>query len=420
MNRPNKLAKFYHSHFRWIPLIGAFIVTCLWLTFIHNLPVSDQDIYHRTAISVAEGKGLLDDSGRPTAYWAPGYTFYIALFYKLFGPHLQVAFWANALSYLMFVIGVYVFAKELYSKEIAWLAATLCAWYPSFIFYSTILASEIFFLALLLWGLYFCCRCINSSSRAFIFAILGGILFGVAILTRPQALVIPAIILVIGFVYKKNMAWLVLQLFLLLLGSALVLIPWAIRNKEQLGEYLLVSANLGVNLRMGNHPGASGKYEYSDDIDEILKRNDLTLTEKDAILKHNALQFIYNNPGSFLWLTVKRVYWTMRSESLAVVWNIAGIEASLGKKWILPLKILSNAAYYLLLVGVIWGVWISFKQSLFLRQDLILATLLFLLSLPFLIFHGQDRFHLPLIPFLIIFVCKTIFVVPKKSIGVIE
>lgn len=44
-------------------------------------------------------------------------------------------------------------------------------------------------------------------------------------------------------------------------GVALMLGPWAFRNRVVLGEFILTTPNLGQNFAMGNRPGGSGTYE---------------------------------------------------------------------------------------------------------------------------------------------------------------
>lgn len=399
--------RWYETRFRWLPLFAALIAAFAWLQWVPNEPVSDQDIYHRTAISVAQGKGLLDDSGNPTAYWAPGYTFYLAFFYYFFGASPYVGFWANGLSYLFLIAGVYVFARQLYSESLGCMAATLTAWYPTFIFYITILASEVFFSSLLIWSLVSCWSAAAKPSKNWLFAFASGLLFGAAILARPQAILLPVIFFYASWIKGRRWIWTFGHFGIITLACLLVLVPWGLRNKRELGEFVLVSANFGANLWMGNHPNATGQYT---DINSILKKENLEnlpLATRDQTLKNLALQYIWTHPGKFAVLTLKRLYWTMRSESIGVAWNAKGIEKAFGHQWLIPLKVIANGAYYILLLGVLVTLYRLITLRAMCLQDYLLLCLMLLLSLPFLIFQGQDRFHLPLIPYLIILASRS-------------
>jgi 4-amino-4-deoxy-L-arabinose transferase-like glycosyltransferase len=393
--------RLYSSRFRWLLLVIAVLINLAWLSFIPNTPISDQAIYHRTAAFISSGYGVIDDSGHPTAYWAPGYMFYLASFYTLFGQSYFVGFCANFLSYLALIYGIYIFAKQLYSEATGWCAALIAAWYPTFIFYTTILASEIFFSALLIWGLIFAYHCLAKKKWPYISAILSGLLFGAAIYVRPQAMVVPFLVFFIGWIHQRSFLSTLFFTCLIFLSGFLILLPWGLRNQQKLGEFVFVSANLGVNLWIGNHPHATGKYMPLSDI--VSKDIEYApLVERNKILMHKSLDFIWHHPVDFIKLSVKRLYLTMRSESIGVIWNMPGIEATLGKKWIMPLKILVNLCYYLLIIAFLCSLYRIDCMRDFRSQDALLLAVMFLLSLPFLFVQAQDRFHVPLIPYLII------------------
>jgi hypothetical protein len=51
---------------------------------------------------------------------------------------------------------------------------------------------------------------------------------------------------------------------MLALGVLLACVPWAWRNYNVFHEFFFIRSNLGLELRMGNHPGASATYAQMD------------------------------------------------------------------------------------------------------------------------------------------------------------
>jgi len=392
---------------RWILLLVAVSITAVWVFSIPNEPMSDQGIYHISASRLADGLGYIDDSGNPTSYWAPGYIFYLAIFYLFFEPTLQVAFIANFIAYLALVAGVYKFASLAYSKRVGWMAAILTAFYPSLILYSTVIASEMLFSAFLVWTLVFIWLSFNKTHDKWGWFFLSGLSLGLTALIRPQALIFPVIVFAIGSA-RHARVWSSLWRFIgISLLTLLTCIPWGLRNQALLGEFVLVSANSGANLWIGNHEGSTGAYTSIDQILEDDNIRKLTLPERDKVLMKKALHYIYEHPGNFAWLAVKRSFITMRNESIAVVWNESGIRKRLGDNAIILLKLLTNISYFILLGVCLFYLYHHLRKWQFHSSDVIIFTTWFLLALPFLLFMGQDRFHLPLIPYMIIFAAKS-------------
>jgi len=395
---------------KWIPLASAFIISLLWAMTIPNSPISDQIIYDYTARTLAEGKGYIDHSGNPTAFWAPGYSFYLAFFYKILGPSYFSGFIANLFSYAALVYGVYFLGSELYDYTTGVVAATFAALYPTFILYNTILASEILFSALVVWSFYFLWKSYSTANAGtgWTWAIPAGVFLGMASLTRSQALILPIMAVVMGWIKKSSWSKIAGRFLLASLLMVLVCLPWGIRNHTNFGKFVLVSANFGVNLWTGNHEGATGYYVDLDALPDDKKEMEGNVVERDEALKKKAFAFIVSHPMQFIWLSIKRFFLSLRSESIAVVWNQAGIEKAWGAQWLTPLKIATNVGWYFLLLGVTWGILLHFHARVMHRPDWIPVTAIFFLSTAFVFFHIQDRYHLPLVPFMMLFFAHSI------------
>ena len=98
---------------------------------------------------------------------------------------------------------------------------------------------------------------------------LAGLLFGAYVLVRPNALLLAPLILGWGFWIARRaqaLARFRQGAALFALAAVLLVLPGAIRNHRASGEWVLVSANGGVNLYCGNNPLADG---YSPGAPEI-------------------------------------------------------------------------------------------------------------------------------------------------------
>jgi hypothetical protein len=143
---------------------------------------------------------------------------------------------------------------------------------------------------------------------------LTGLLHGLAILTSP-----PLGLLGILFIFRlwrfRNPGRIKRTLaYLLILG--VVWSPWVIRNYQVHGTLLLTSTNGGFNFLVGNNPHAGG-YTWGD---FTLEENFWEVVDRDVVesvseteLQHwfylRALNYIKSDPGLYLRMFVKKVYY---------------------------------------------------------------------------------------------------------------
>ena len=160
---------------------------------------------------------------------------------------------------------------------------------------------------------------------------------------------------------------------------------------------------------MGNSENSQGKYRPLPP--EV---NGLSEAQRNKILKEKALNYLWKNPYRLPELVAKRMYISLRSETIAVEWNQIGFKKSIGTWVITPLKLVASGFYYLLIAGVFFRLYLSRKGSLSLTaSDKALLCMMGLLSVPFIVIVGQDRYHLPMLPFAILLVAPLLKLNPK-------
>jgi hypothetical protein len=104
---------------------------------------------------------------------------------------------------------------------------------------------------------------------------------------------------------------------IMILGAVLVCLPWAWRNYAAFGEVFFIRSNFGLELRMGNHDGATADIDVMGarqgfrhpgiDVGEAHLVRDLGETEYMRRARAEAIDWIRANPGEFARLTALRI-----------------------------------------------------------------------------------------------------------------
>jgi 4-amino-4-deoxy-L-arabinose transferase-like glycosyltransferase len=194
---------------------------------------------------------------------------------------------------LTFLLGLALFR----SRMTAVAAAFLVAIHPGFIAYSGILASEPLFTFLTLLGTLWLVKGQAQPSRW----VLGGIAFGLACLVRPQAAVLPALILACVWLWdspfrREYPFW--RSFALAHAAMALVLVLWIIRCSVLMGSVFFVSTNGGDNLVIGAHDRATGRYVNPD----LLRPTNLSEVERDKAARALGKDWILHHKRAWLGL----------------------------------------------------------------------------------------------------------------------
>ncbi|NGX42676.1 MAG: hypothetical protein K940chlam7_00960 [Chlamydiae bacterium] len=377
------------------------VLSTIWVCLVPNEPISDQIIYHQRSAAMAAGQGLYNDDAHINMFWAPGYSIYLAAFYLIGGNHYYIAFLANIICYIALVMGTFALTQKIYSTSVARVAAVAVAIYPGFLFYTTIFASELLFTALIVWAAYFSWRSFDEDHPWNRKTVISGFLYGAATLVRPQALIMGLLLPVLAWTHSKKLRQGVVRAVIVTAMVLTVCLPWGYRNYHKFGSYVLVSANFGHNLWMGNNPNSTEGYNKIDDVVDGINIKNMGQLERDHFLRKKALEYISQHPWEYFKLILKRFYIAMKSESISVTWNKIGITNGLSEAAYLPLKISANLIYYLVMGTFLISIISKIKEKTFQRKDIFLCCSIVILSVPFLLIQAQDRFHLPLIPFVI-------------------
>jgi hypothetical protein len=110
-----------------------------------------------------------------------------------------------------------------------------------------------------------------------------------------------------------------------ILAFVAVLSPWLVRNYVTFGKWGLIRSNFGVELRVANYEGSTGLsagrslHPADNEVEQERLRQMGELSYAKA-KEREAVEFIAAQPGTFLWLTVKRVFyfWTGTPQLLQI------------------------------------------------------------------------------------------------------
>lgn len=296
------------SHkYLWAILLLALFLR-LGYVFYASPEIHWEDEYDYLALSqnIASGAGFVDKYGAPTAFRPVGYPLLLAGFHLLGLGSVPVIRLIQVFLSVVTVWLTFLLAAHFINRKIALWAAFFAAIYPYFIFLPTTLMSETWFSLLLLAGSYFYLK--SEFHRHRVYAGVSGVLMGLAVLTRPSALVlIFAILLWTGLRHHFNLRSILPGTALFAGMVAIIIVPWMMRNQVHVGAFQL-SSNAGRNLWLGNNPKSTintgSNIEMSENFHELIESR--PEFEADKIYKERALAFMKNNPQHVLWLSVKK------------------------------------------------------------------------------------------------------------------
>ncbi|MEM6370826.1 MAG: glycosyltransferase family 39 protein [Myxococcota bacterium] len=354
----------------------------LWALLVPVELISDPSAYHALTSNLARGLGYAFEEGNPSAFWPPGTAFFYTPFYAVLGIDPRWTLIPNVLLGLYIVyLGIEI-ARRVFDERIAEVTGWLLAVWPLFIQFTTVMASELLFTVLLLGSLLAWARVQNPWGRG----VAVGLLTGCAAYVRPQALPLPIIFgvcevsrgLPIGRAIWSTGTSVVLSLALIA--------PWSIRNHQAFGHFVLISANGGAVLWMGNNPESQGNYMPLPE--RVSHLND---AERDSFLREEAMAHIKERPGLFIRRCLNRLRATWDRETIGVAWNPGLPTASL-----MPIRIISSLYWWIVgalgLVGFVLWIRRDGWRHVF-TEPYVLSSLAF--GALYAVSNGNDRYHMP-------------------------
>jgi 4-amino-4-deoxy-L-arabinose transferase-like glycosyltransferase len=369
------------------------VVLRLPLLMLEVVPTSDFEWYFDAARSIAAGDGFTD-KGVLTAFWPVGWPGFLGGLLWMFGAHVWVGQFANLLLSAGVICLMMVVGKRLFPSSAAWrVAVLLIVVFPNQIAYVPLMSVEIFFEFLLLLGF------VLMMSQSVRTLAASGLVFGVAALTKTQAVFVPAM-LGLPLLVAGAGRW-VRMVVLTGVVMLAVILPWTARNYSVFHAFIPVSTNGGYTLLTGNNPSARGRYTWDDPLVADLSKAPEDQVEMDRVARDRAMAWIEANPGTFVKLIPLKVLRLWSGDGEAEWLYESGYAGYEAHAWMFRAVRIVNQGFYLMVLGLaaasvpwMWRqreslpVWCWSGWAVMGYFTVISA-----------VFSGQSRFHFALMPF---------------------
>ncbi len=281
----------------------------------------DSGAYVELAQRVVAGDWAL---GPGMYFVSPLYVYFLAVLLAVSGS-LTVAKFAQVLLGVVAVGCVWVAAREYFGTRAAWFAAALAGLTGLFTFYEITLMQAS--LDVFLTSAFLAALAVGLRRNNLYWLVAAGLACGVQSLNRPNVLLALAGVL---FLLALQRRWRLSAA--VVLGVAIGVSPVVVRNKVVVGEWSLFTSHGGLNLLIGNGPGASGVYRAIPGIRpnmlgqatdtrrvaEAEEGRSLTDAEVSRHFARQALSWMWNEPASWAQLMAKKLYYTFHAQDIAL------------------------------------------------------------------------------------------------------
>ncbi len=404
MNNRNKIL---------IVLLIGLILRLILLAYFWDKPLTivDETHYQQLAENIYKHKEFAMTKGSPTSMRPPLYPIFLRTIYFLVdGIHLNAVRIVQIILSLATIFMVFMLGKKIFNEKIGLLAALVFAVYPSFIFFTHLLLTEVLFTFLFSFFIWYFILFLEKKRFRDIW--MAGIFMGLGALTR--SILYPFFVIALIFLFisckgsiSQNAKWLIL----LTIGYVIVVGPWSIRNTILHKRPVIVNTMGGFNLYMGNYEHtplnrawaavdlAGDKAWYYGHEQELSGMQEV---EKEEWCKKKAKEFILNHK----FLTLKRDlikaanFWGMERSIIGGI--IAGHYPGLDNKVYLAFITLAIfSVYAIVVISSVFGFVYNISRK---RYNILFVVLLigYFTAMHSIVF-GHSRYHIPLIPLLIIF-----------------
>lgn len=346
----------------------------------------------------------------PTAFVPPVLPFLVGVLYRaighpdFFAALLMQAVFGALVAPVLAALGAAVFGSPV-GRVAGWLAAV----HPLLVFFSGYLLTETTFTLALLLAIYTSMQWLKTPRPGR--AIGAGLMWGLAALTRPTALPLPLVVMAwawapLGLTVTSRER--LKQLALLVLGVALIVGPWTVRNAFQMHALVPVTTGGGRSLLDANNPvvwndpaqrgGANSVYSLEPWASRF---RGLSEVEVDRLSAQLAREFLVQHATEWPAMAAAKVarFWRLGAEAGTTGhWQRSGSPLAAVLRVVDPLL-----AWSLLTLPLgVWGAVVVLRGARRLFQSLpllIIATF----TLYAVLYWGSLRMRVPVEPLVLLY-----------------
>lgn len=297
---------------------------------------------------------------------------------------------------------VYALGRMMWGRSVGIVAGTLLTVFPSHIFYSTMVLTEVTYgTVITAIFLAFFWRLRRSGGALDLrYGFLLGIATGVAAMIRGEAILLPLVfgaVIWVGSSRRRGAAFAGVVVF----GLAVIISGWTLRNVVQMGSPILISTG-SSRMAQAHWDGADG----GPNDDRVRELNalypDVPFPEREVKISQysmrQGLKFMVTHPVKELSLVPQRLYFLYRHDHAAID-LIARRDASLSQAAQDRLRTAADAYYFGLVAWALVGVCLWWRV----RREVALTFIGLVGSLSALVgifYAGIDRYHASFVPFI--------------------
>lgn len=399
----------------------AIFVRAIYFYQLHGtLPFSTLIIDGRAYDAWAQQLAAGDWLGTEVFYQAPLYPYTLGVLYVVFGHDpmlarlLQAALSATACLLLAWA------GQRYFGHRAGVIAGLLLAVYPPAFFFDGLIQKA----SLDLWLMTLLLALVAEATqrRSWPWLLAAGAALGALTLNRENArILLPvfAIWIWLGFAdisAGRRSAWIAA----FLAGAALFLLPVGLRNYYVGGEFVLSTSQVGPNFYIGNHAGATGRYQplVPRRGDPRFERADATRLAEQASGRKlsprevsrfwlaESFDYIRQQPGAWLRLFGWKSLMLLNATELA---DSEAIEVYASHSWLLR-RMLPFWHFGILMPLAVLGVWMTRQRW---RELWLLYALFGALAASTALFYVFARYRFLLVPLAILFAAAALSQLPE-------
>ena len=388
----------------------AFVVRLAWVLYAARPTKGLQDpaLYLFFARQIAGGEGYALLGGEPTAYYPVGYPAVLGAVFWLIDHTPIPNDYEMAAGVLNLVLGtatvalVFDVARRLFDNRVGLVSAAVLAVFPNLVFHTAVALTETLFNFLVMAALLVLVSA-SWRDRAIGWRRLAvfGVLLALSAFVRPISLFFVPVLLVVWLVAGWSWRPALRQLAIVCVAVAVVIAPWTIRNIVVMNSPVVMSTNIGDNLCMSRHAGGTGAFQLEAEClqgYEGIERPEYEIRRNNDAIR-TAIEFVVEHPLDEVRLIGWRTYYTLQNDH-------DGLDASesyhrnqfIPERWRSLLATLADAYFFAALVLGLLAIPAFWREP---RRRFFLLAMAAMAVQP-LIFFGDVRFHVPVLPFLAI------------------
>ncbi len=415
---------FFRQYGKWLLLVllFAFILRAAFLSEVSSSPFVAPHLFDQASY-IKWSEGILEGNweGNDKPYWqGPLYPYLLAFIFSLAGKSLLAVRLFQIAVGLALIVVIFLLTREIFGDVPALIAAFMAAFFRTFIFMESAFLTEMILAFLVCAALL---ATLYAGKRGTVTGwLLAGLILGFAAVARGTVLILlPIMIGWLIYAVKGSEASsrargekprkgspLAVLILALIAGAIVPIAPITIRNIVVSNEFVLLSANAGLNLFIGNHSGANGTYDLPDGIDtqadprgEVFARrsvhHELSSSQLSRFYTSQVKNFLKREPGTFLRLLLRKVVLFFHSAEIS---HDDDFDFFRRKSVVMRLPLVPYGIVFPLAAA---GIFLAFKRSSQRGRILLIASFLVISVLSSVLFFVALRYRIPAVPLMIPF-----------------